>query len=301
MPATFLINDPKWTWREWLKTHLGERPFLCLDVSDADHGPAGRVYLLREGKVRSWRLVGSVYSNRNPVDLLAGGLRMLSEAGPDVVVLGFQMRESPVLRQMSLALAECLGGGVALAPTGSSFVHDVWPFEVSQVTLPEALPDAALLAQRRARWLDMLEQATEHAVSLDKVGVYGTRIGCGTRLHGSPFSELGVYVERYGSTLLVVSDHEPADDLLQEAGNLAHTRHVSLVSPYSFDGLLCSFVRGSGEDFGIGVIKGIDFEAREMTVMNTAVAPAPVRMVRIGSVRIDMDGKESGETKPWAV
>lgn len=301
MKATFLINDPKWTWREWLKTELRDRPFVCLDVSDADHGPAGRVFLMRDGKVRSWRLVGSVYSNRNPVDLLAGGMRLLAEAGPDPVVLGFQMHESPVLRQMALAVAESLGSGEALAPTGSPFVHDQWPVGVTQVSLPESLPEAARLAQRRARWLEMLEAGTEHIVSLDKVGVYGARLGSGSRMHGHPFTDLGPYVERYGNTLLVVTEGSPNEDLLNEAGNLAHTRNVAFVSPRAYDGTLCSFVRGTGEDFGIGIVKAIDFETREMTVINTAVAPAPVRMVRIGSIRIDLDGKETGETKPWAV
>ncbi len=301
MPATFLINDPRWTWREWLKTELGSRPLVCLNVADADHGPPGRVFLMREGKVRDWRLVGSVYANRNPVDLVSGAQSLIAQAGGDCVVLGFEMHEAPVIRQMAIAVAEAAEASEILAPTGSSFVHDSWPSLVFQIEVAEALPEAAKLAQRRARWLEMLESCSEHSVSLDKVGVYGVRLGGGTRLQGHPYADLGTYVEKYGSTMLVVTESEPWEDLVTEAMNLAHVRNVVFVSPNAYNGLVCSFVRGTGEDFGIGVIKQVDFELRELTVLNTAVAPAPLRMVRIGSIRIDLDGKELGETKPWAV
>ena len=120
-------------------------------------------------------------------------------------------------------------------------------------------------------------------------------------MEGSPFDRLGVHVESVGKTLLVVAEHEPEASLVNEALNLSHTSKLSLVSPTAYDGLVCSFVRGVGEDFGIGVIKSIDFAERSMKALNTAVAPAPVSMVRVGSVRIDETGKETGETKPWTV
>jgi polynucleotide 5'-kinase involved in rRNA processing len=127
------------------------------------------------------------------------------------------------------------------------------------------------------------------------------RLGSGQRLHGSPFDSLGSHVELYGQTLLVVGDQVPDDRSAGEALNLAHASKLHLVSPRSYDNLVCSFVRGTGEDFGIGVIREIDFVERRAVVFNTAVAPAPVRNVRVGSLRIDATGKETGETKPWAV
>jgi hypothetical protein len=296
-----LVADPSWTWREWLKEHLGRRDFVCLDVSDADHGPPGRAFLLREGKVREWRLVGSVHANRNPVDIAAAAAQLLAKAGEDAVVLSFEMREAPVLRQMALALAETAPVGEVLVPEGSAFVHEPWLVPVATVPLGAALPESARVAQRRARWLEMLEGCQEHVLDLDHVGLYGVRLGSGRRLHGAPFDSLGSHVEVYGSTLLVVTDHDPDEASLGEGLNLGHATKVSLVAPDAYDGLLCSFVRGSGEDFGIGVVKSLDFLERKATFLNNAVAPAPVRNVRIGSLRLDASGKESGETKPWAV
>ncbi len=296
-----LIADPGWTWREWLKENLGQRDLVCLDISDADHGPPARVFLLRDGKVRLWRLTGSVYPHRNPVDLLVGAASIISGAKKDAVVLSFDLREMPVIRQMALALSELSVFEEVLVPEGSAFLHEPWLIDAQPVPIQESLPDAAKTAQRRARWLEMLEGCEEHTLELDHIGLHGVRLGSGQRLHGAPFDDLGVHVEVYGNTLLVVTDHDHDERTAGDALNLAHATKINFVSVNAYDGLLCSFVRGTGEDFGIGVVKNIDFEARTATFLNNAVAPAPVKSVRIGSLRIDETGKETGETKPWAV
>ena len=301
MAKTLLVSDPRWTWREWLKENLGSRDFVCLDVADADHGPPARVFFLHDGKVRKWRLVGTVHSNRNPVDLLVGAYDMLSACSEDAVVLSFEMRRTPVLRQMGLALAETIGVGEVVVPEGSDLVAEPWVVAPWTVDLGEGLPDTALVAQRRSRWLEMLEGCDEHQVPLDDIGLYGARLGSGERLQGAPFDELGVHVEVCGPVLHVVSDKEPDEQLVGDALNLAHATRLNIVSTGAYDGLLCSFVRDAGEDFGIGVVKSIDFSSRKAVFLNNAVAPAPVRTVRLGALRIDETGKETGEVRPWTV
>lgn len=296
-----LVADPRWSWRTWLKDNLGQRDLVCLDVSNADFGPPARVFLLREGKVRDWRFVGSVYPQRNPVDLLIGASDLVGKAAEDAVVLSFEVHEMPLHRQMLLALSEGAMIKEVLVPEGSQLLHEPWLIESEQVCLPEALPESAQTAQRRSRWLEMFEGCSEHVLELDHIGLHGVRLGSGKRLHGTPFDDLGVHVEVYGSTLFVVTDHDVDEQTAGDALNLAHATKLSLVSPATYEGLLCSFVRGSGEDFGIGVVQSIDFQERKATFFNNAVAPAPVRSVRIGSLRIDETGKETGETKPWAV
>ncbi|MCH7944446.1 MAG: hypothetical protein IIC73_00290 [Armatimonadetes bacterium] len=301
MDATLLIADPRWTWREWLKENLDGRDLVCLDVSDADHGPPGRVFLMREGKVRSWRFVGTVVAARNPVDVLAGGLRLAREASDDAVVLSFDVGDSPLLRQMALALAESVGAASVLIPSGSGLESEPWPVNPEWTELAEALPETVRIAQRRSRWLEVIEACDEHTLQLDEVGLYGVRLGSGERLTDPPFDKLGLHVEVCGPVLHVVSDEEPDETLVAEALNLSHASRLNLVSPNSYDGLVCSFVRGGGEDFGIGVVRSIDFEARRASFLSTAVAPAPVTAVRIGAVRIDETGKELGEARPWTV
>ena len=169
------------------------------------------------------------------------------------------------------------------------------------VDLGEVLPESAVLAQRRARWLEMLEGCEEHELSLDDVSLYGCRLGSGERLRGEPFDSLGEHVELCGPVLHVVSRDEPDDAAVGEALTLSHARRMNLVSPDAYSGLVCSFARGAGEDFGIGTIKSFDFGSRTAVFLNNAVAPAPVHSVRVGSVRIDDTGKETGEARPWTV
>lgn len=295
-----LITDPKWTWREWLKANQGDQDVVCLDVADADHGPPARAFLLRGGKVREWRLVGSIYANRNPNDLLIAAAQLMKQA-KDPIVVSFEMRESPVHRHMALSLAELIDAKEVLVPEGSPFIHEPWPVEAKPIAAPKSHPQAAVLAHRRSRWLELIESCQTHTIELDHVSLYGVRLGAGRRLHGQPFDDLGIHVEIYGQTLLIVSDKEPDAQLAGDALNLAHASKIHLVSSTAYEGLVCSFVRGTGEDFGMGVVVNIDFEERRATILNNAVAPAPVRMVRIGSTRIDDTGKETGETKPWAV
>ena len=112
MPATLLVTDPAYSWREWIKSNLADRDLVCLDVANADYGPPGRVFLVREGKTRAYRFVGSVYANRNPVELLIGA-QQLDQARDPVVAL-FEMRESP---RMSSSLTR------RRVPSPPHFVH----------------------------------------------------------------------------------------------------------------------------------------------------------------------------------
>ncbi len=301
MDATLLIADPRWTWREWLKDNLGARDLVCLDVADADHGPPARVFLMREGKVRSWRLAGTIAAARNPIDVLTSGLQFAREASEGAVVLSFAVGGSPLLRQMALALADSVGASSVLIPAGSGLEDEPWPVDPESTELADALPETVRTAQRRSRWLEVIEGCDEHVLQLDDIGLYGVRLGSGERLTEPPFDELGQHVEICGGVLHVVSDDEPDERLVGDALNLSHASRLNLVAPNAYDGLVCSFVRAGGEDFGIGVVKSFDFKDRKATFLSTAVAPAPVTAVRIGAVRIDETGKELGEVRPWTV
>jgi polynucleotide 5'-kinase involved in rRNA processing len=65
--------------------------------------------------------------------------------------------------------------------------------------------------------------------------------------------------------------------------------------------LLCSFAKQSGEDFGMGILTDIDWNSMRAYAQCTAVPPAPVRILRLGSLRVDSNGHELGEVRPWQV
>ena len=73
------------------------------------------------------------------------------------------------------------------------------------------------------------------------------------------------------------------------------------VAPGMYRNILCSFARQSGEDFGVGIITEIDWQSMRAQALCTAVAPAPLRILRIGALRVDSSGRELGEVRPWQV
>src|SRR5262249_27431054 len=104
-----------------------------------------------------------------------------------------------------------------------------------------------------------------------------------------------------GGTLLLLSNEEPSDQSVARALDVFHCGRVHVVHPESYDNLLCSFARESGEDFGTGIVQKIDFETKTATILCDAVPPAPIRILKLGGLRVDPSGRELGEVRPWQV
>jgi len=76
---------------------------------------------------------------------------------------------------------------------------------------------------------------------------------------------------------------------------------AQFVAPGLYRNLLCSFAKQSGEDFGMGILTDIDWQSLRGYALSTAVPPAPIRILRVGALRVDSDGRELGEVRPWQV
>ena len=72
-----------------------------------------------------------------------------------------------------------------------------------------------------------------------------------------------------------------------------------VVSAREYDNLLCALVRESGEEIGHGMIESFDFRNGIVRVWADAVPPIPVRVLKLGSLRVDRNGKELGELRAW--
>jgi polynucleotide 5'-kinase involved in rRNA processing len=300
MPKTLLVCSPQFTWREWLKQHLGVRPLLVLDPSDATYGPPARLALYREGKLEAWEFYGSLDPQRFPHVLLAGLARLLA-AGEDVVVLLFPYRASPLLRHLVLMIAQIVqpdevfvGGQVELSG---------WPVGPEEIELEAAFPAMVQSAQRKAHWIKLLEDCEEHEVELRKTPLLGARLGSGRVLSREELDRAGVgaaaYGEVCGSALLLLDTDGVEEDAVRRALDFFHCTRAHLVESSLLEGLVCSFARQSGEDFGMGFVKCLDVRAMAARVLCTAVAPAPVRLLKLGSLRVDHQGREVAELKPW--
>lgn len=305
MARTLLLGTHKFTWREWLKTNLGSRDLLALDPFDPNTGSLGRVSLIRNGKIVSFRFVGSLDSARNPIAVLQGLAELLAEANLDVVIQLPSYRAAPVQRQLLHALAQVANPDEILVPEGATIPLDEWPIGPETVTVEGAFPEMVQAAQRRARWIEMIENSYDHSVPLHDVSIQGTRLGSGTKINTAQLSAVGlegiVWAEKCGSTLLLVTKNKIGDRQIGMALNVAHASKLQVVEPMAYSGRLCSLARQRGEDFAMGIIEEIDFVAGVAQVLAHAVPPAPVRILKIGSMLLDSTGRELGDEKPWTI
>lgn len=301
MKRTVVVGHPSVTWRNWIKENRGSRDLLCLDPNDPTYGQAGILSLFRKDRPIFQRFYGSLDSTRAPHVLLATLVEALTKAESDVIIQLPVYRVTPLLRQ-TLQLA------LHLIQPEEVFIPDelreAIPSGKVLIGLDKSFPNLVQIAQRKAQWLDLLERTESHVVDLTEASTEGCRLGSGHRISLNQKTKIGLekaYVETIGNSLFVVSDDEYEDWVISRAMDYTHTTRVNVASPDLYEGVLCSFAKTSGEDFGFGMIERIDFDNLKAYCRCTAIPPVPVPILRIGSLRIDDRGNEHGELKPWQI
>ncbi len=305
LASTLLIASASRSWRPWLKEHLGDADLLCLDPADPAQGIPARVCLLREHKPVLWRFIGSLDPLRSPHVLISAVHCALTLAKKNLTAQLFPYRRSPLALQTMLLVSQMVGPGRVLAEEGLDLPVQAFSGDVEPVSLAEAHSAPVQAAQRKAQWIRLLEVSQEHDLDLRSVAIEGSRLGAGHAIGPDERARMGLEdalrVERCGRSLLIVSDREIDERQVLRAQDLSHCDRARLVSPASYRGLTCSFSRVNGEDFGMGIIRSIDWEGWRASVLGDAVPPAPARILRMGSLRVSDDGSELGELRPWQV
>lgn len=304
MTRTLLIGTHEFSWREWVKRELRGRDLLVLDPNEPNQNALARVCLVREGKVVAYRFVGSLDPLRNPLAVLQATTQLLAKANENVVIQCFDYRPQPVARHLALIIAQLIGPAEILVPTGADIPMDGWPVGPHAVDAESGFPPMVLAAQRRARWLEMIEDSQEHSIPWDQVSIMGARFGSGVRVHPYDLEKEGIpgvlWAERCGTTLFLISKRNLDDRQLTTALNVGRATHVIVVDPMQYSGRLCSLARQNGEDFGMGFIEELDFVHGVFRVHAVAIPPAPVRILKLGTLTIDSTGREIEDEKPWS-
>jgi hypothetical protein len=305
MPRTLLLSSASFTWREWLKEHGKNRDLLCLDPGDPAQSPPGKLTLFRAGKPIYWRFYGSLDPSRAPHVLIAALAHMLEQAEPDCIVQLFPIRNAPLTRQLVALCSQLIRPDEVLTPVGGGLDLEGYPVGPEEVQLDAAFPAMVQQAQRKAQWLKLIETCSDHELELRRVAIEGARLGSGHPIHPDQLAKAGLvgslHAEVAGGTLLLVTESEPDDQVISRALDVFHASRATVLAPAAYENLVCSFARQDGEDFGFGILKSIDFRAGIVHVASTAVPPAPVRILRLGGLRVDLSGRELGEVKPWGV
>ena len=287
--STLLVSDSRWTWREHLKDSGAE--YVCLDPGNADTGPPCRTFRHDGEKTRDWCFSGTTEAVRDPLRTMAAAWRLTADLKPDANILMASPYGGPLARQLALSIAQLLKPKKILVPEGSELESLSWPIGAETVPLPASLPKMVLESQRRARWLELFERAETHTIDLSQVAVEGTRIGSGRKVSLAGWTG---WAEATGNTLHLVGQQELDEDKVPQYLDQSHMSRLNVVAAEQYEGLCCSVATQEGEDFGFGTIQKFLPERSQFIVLCDAVAPAPARILKIGSMRIDGLGREMG-------
>jgi len=304
MARTLLTGSATGVWREWLREHHSGRDVLCLDPASPEFGIPGQIALFRGEKRIAWRFVGSLDAMRAPHVLLAAVQSLLPmAAADDLIVEGFPYRPGPLRLQVLRLMLEALKPTEWLRDRRTHLEAHGWPASPREVDTADPPSATVLAGQRKARWLQLLDSCETHEIDLRRTAIFGARLGSGVPLPLENLRRYGFrdpkHGEVAGSTLLIVTDEEVEDVEVSRALDAVHASKAVVVGGKAYRGLLCAFSREDGEDFAMGVVEQLDYPI--LTVRAAAEPLANPAVVKLGSLRIDPDGREIGEVKVWEV
>lgn len=304
MARTLLIGGPHVSWRAWERENLKREDLLVLDPADPSHGIPTVLRLLRDERPVWTRLYGSLDARRAPHVLVAALAEGMARASEDLTVRLFAIRSTPLLRQTVGLIASAFRPDRILMAEGTDLDQNGFRVGPEPVALESAFPPMVQEAMRKAQWMKMLETSSLHEVDLRIATLEGTRLGSGRTLRREERSRAGLegaaHVEQTGRALFVVAP-ELTERQIARALDVTHTTKIIHATPWAYDGLVLAFVRPNGEEIGHGRVLGIDWDSGTLRAQCTAVAPVPVGIVRLGSLRLDAKGGERAEARPWEV
>jgi hypothetical protein len=303
--TTLLIGNARTTWREWLRENRHDANLLCLDPVDPIQLVPGVLHLFQGEKPSLSRFYGSTDPQRSPHVMIGFLAEALRRTQGELIIQLFSYRPTPLLRQTALLAAQLAMPDRILVAESTEIDQMGFPVGPEEIAIEPALPPMIQLAQRKAKWIKLLEQCTRQEVDLRNVTIEGSRLGSGRRLSEAERKQAGLknalHAEAAGASLFVVIDTDLDEQEVSQALDFTGCSKAVITSPVAYSNLLCSFANQKGEDFANGVVCGIDWRSLRASVLASAVPPAPVRLLRLGSIRIDSDGRELGELRPWQV
>lgn len=303
MGRRLLISNTSASALDWLQGQGSAKPLILLDLKSSSFGEPTAARLLVEGKSVGWHFVGTLEAIKAP-HLLLVALARFSAIAPESDVVLPSMSGSPLGHQVLRQAASMVQPVSILVEDSKLAETRGWPVGPEVLEGSAAVPALVYVAQRRARWLKLIEESVAHEISLDEVSIEGARLGAGRPVLENVLRSSGLnilYAEAAGNTLLAISPEPIEEHLLSRLLDLTHCTKAVVLKPSDYQDLVCALCRQSGEEFAFGVVREIDFERRTIRVQSNAVPPAPVRVVKLGMLRVDSSGKEEAEIKPWQV
>ncbi len=266
-----------------------------MDPLNSEYGTPARLAVVANEKVRDWQFLGSLDATRNPLAVMRAACKWFRVNEEQVAILSY--KDSPVAHQLALEVAQLFSPTRVVVPDGSDLDSIEWPVGAEKIELEDELPPMVRSAQRRACWIDFFEKSEIHEFGFDQLTMMGARLGSGKKIVGASWNGIA---EKCGSTLMLVGHAEPTDEQISSLLNLSHCQKVLVQDPMAYHGLCCALCDSLGTEFGFGVIQNLDLSSKKVVLASPAVSPAPCRLLRIGSLKIESNGVELQEAKPWS-
>jgi polynucleotide 5'-hydroxyl-kinase GRC3/NOL9 len=198
---------------------------------------------------------------------------------------------------------------------GDEIEHILGPFErcgaskiVRVPSSPRARPrsrDERRLFRERA-FQRHLSPVTLAEIAFGRVALLRTLLGSGRALDPRGIAEVAAllgaevsHAELLPRALYVVGKWEEAPGARRLAEALGR-EEIHLVSENAFQNLLVGLLDTAGEFVAEGVIAGIDFQARRMTIASSLAQAEmeAIRAVVFGAMKVATDGREMGRISP---
>lgn len=266
--------------------------FVDADVGQKDVGPPATVSLaeldapgnIGEAPCRALHFVGHVNPMAHFLPLVTGTARMVAAAKGEFVVIdttGLVHGKGRVLKGFQIESLQpdvlvCLERDEELGAIRHAARHlNILRLRPSRFAVTK--PRDARRRAREAAFRAHFQGGREIELGLDAIVIQRIALFNGEPLEDARF----VYAERLPDGLIAVAcDAVPAA-----------LEGVQMLPRDFADHLLCGVTDRGGECLGLGIITGIDFERRTLS-LHTAVPKRRIRVLQLGDLYLARDGRE---------
>lgn len=265
--------------------------FVDADIGQKDVGPPATVALaeldasaaLAQARCNALYFVGHINPIAHFLPLVLGTRLMVEAARGEFVVIdttGLVQGKGRVLKGFQIESLQpdvlvCLELGEELAPIRHAARHlNILRLRPSRLAAPKSSN-----ARRRAReeaFQRHFRKARELEFGLQEVIVQRASLFNGQPVEDSRF----LYAERLPDGLLAVAEE-----------TVPSAERIQSVPRHCLDHLLCGVADKTGECLGLGIVSSIDFARRSLTLY-TPVPRRHIRIVRLGDLYLDRQGRE---------
>ncbi len=310
----------------------GARPAVVdADVGQSEVGPPGTIGMgvagepidvLSDVKPSKFHFVGATSPAGHLVECCIGAKKMVDaarERSADMVILDTTGLVDGFLgRRLKTCKADLVRPDYIVAVQRNKEVeHLLAPFDKTECFRLLRVPASPLAqkktpelraARRRASFSAHFSGAATHKIRLDEVSTWNSLFGTGRPMKWQYMKFMQdalkcriLHAEVSAKGVFAVAEHRCSRSGLQEIEEEFKTQNVVVTPGEAFNNLLVGLADGQGNTMDVGLVEAVDFQQRIMYVVSPIKTVTPVRVVKLGSIRVTKEGQEIGSVTPGTI